>query len=107
MKKLLQLTKLSKESLRIEVFFSEVFFQNQNPSLGLILSCKFLIIQCTKKQVPKTKNFRAFLSHGRVPSNLSRKKERRKISGRVKIGTLAWQLNVGFNKLAAKTRHQN
>ena len=36
-----------------------------------------------------------------------RKKGRRKISGSVKMATLAWQLNVGFNKLAAKTRHQN
>ena len=35
------------------------------------------------------------------------KKGRRKISGRVEMGTLARQLNVRFNKLAAKTRHQN
>ena len=35
------------------------------------------------------------------------KKGRRKISRSVKIGTLAWQLNVRLNKLAAKTRHHN
>ena len=43
--------------------------------------------------------FRAILSR--------KKKEERFLGGVVKMGTLAWQLNVGFNKLAAKTRHQN
>ena len=39
---------------------------------------------------------------------LSRKKEEEKFLGEaVKMGTLGWQLNVRFNKLAAKTRHQN
>ena len=35
------------------------------------------------------------------------KKGRRKIFRSVKMATLAGQLTVGFNKLAAKTRHQN
>ena len=42
--------------------------------------------------------------------NLSRKrkkKEERFLGEMVKMGTLAWQLNVRFSRLAAKTRHQN
>ena len=36
-----------------------------------------------------------------------KKEEERFLGGMVEMGTLAWQLNVGFGKLAAKTRHQN
>ena len=36
-----------------------------------------------------------------------KKEEESFLGGMVKMGTLAWQLNVGFSKLAAKTRHQN
>ena len=36
-----------------------------------------------------------------------KKQEERFLVGMVKMGTLAWQLNVGFSKLAAKTRYQN
>ena len=44
----------------------------------------------------------------RLRAILSKKKEKERfLRGVVKMGTLAWQLNVGFNKFAAKTRHQN
>ena len=36
-----------------------------------------------------------------------KKEEKRFLAGMVKMGTLAWQLNVRFDKLVAKTRHQN
>ena len=35
-----------------------------------------------------------------------KKEKERFLGGMVKMGTLAWQLNVRFDKLVAKTRHQ-
>ena len=36
-----------------------------------------------------------------------KKEEERFLGGMIKMGTLGWQLNVGFSILAAKRRHQN
>ena len=53
----------------------------------------------------KTSNLRP--ANGKQASNSMREKEEEEFpGGMVKMGILAWQLNVRFNKLVAKKRHQ-
>ena len=68
----------------------------------------FILVKFTKNKKQERKALTLMSCFCSEFIESKQKKGRRNIlGGGVKMGTLAWQLNVRFNKLAAKTRHQN